>query len=120
MDFTEDENYSQIDPILTDDFLFTTYCNLFQTSEDNLNEFIPNYEKIDYSFLLFIILGLTKQYHLQIKFQDLSPAQYRILIKKDVPKSIVALFKRIFDELTLEKIQISENSSNEWVFNFSF
>lgn len=118
-DFIEGES-NQPEILLNNEFLISMYLELFQSSEENFSRLILKDTIINYSFLLFILIGLTKIYSSQISFQDLSPTHYRILIKKDVPKSVLALFQRLYEELTLEKTQVTENGSNEFVFTFYF
>lgn len=106
--------------VLTNDNLISMYIELFQSSGEQFKSLFLKDTITNYSFLLFILLGLTKLYSSKISLQDLSPTHYRILIKKDVPKSVLTLFQRLYEELTLEKTQVIENGSNELVFTFSF
>ncbi len=80
---------------------------------------VPDYE--NYSFLVFLLIALVKQYNSLLTLVCISPVHYKILIDKNLPLKVLDSFLKIIDELTLSSVNIIDNASdNQWVYDLLF
>ena len=100
--------------------LINTYIQNFHSlASVSDNEITPESE--NYSFLVFLLIAWTRQYHKQIKLLCTDQNNFKIVIDKGVQKNALQSFVKLYEELTLTNLYILDDpTNNKWIFIFYF
>lgn len=88
-------------------------------NQELFDESIPDTE--DYSFLLLLLLIWLKANHDQITLKYISQVHFNLIIQKSIGKDSMSNFLKLFEELTLKRLQIVDNDLEDfWLVNLYF
>ena len=70
---------------------------------------------------MFLLIIWLKEYQEKVSIKYISPIHFKLIIQKSIGKDAITHFLKLFENLTLKRLQIIDNDLNNfWVINLYF
>ena len=113
------ESEQEMTPNLINKYFLKVFAEYYEgnNTEEKNETIYPNCD--NFTFLVFLMISYVKTFNESIRFQLKNSNMAKITIKKTISLETMEVFKQLFEELSLFRIEFIE-LLNEWVAFINF